>query len=184
MRTMITSNLQVVPVAPAGSVGMTRLTPTFEHFYTTTVRPLRTAMLLVTFDRYEAEEVAQESFVRVYERWDRVGDLDDPTGYLFRVAMNVFRDRRRRAALRMRRTLSIAPRETDDLGAVDTHDAVIRLLRSLDPKQRAAVVLTALLDYPPEEAGRMLGIGASSVRSLTTRARAQLKLKVVSPNES
>jgi DNA-directed RNA polymerase specialized sigma24 family protein len=34
----------------------------------------------VTGDRYEAEEVAQEAFLRVFERWDRVGALDDPTG--------------------------------------------------------------------------------------------------------
>ena len=70
------------------------------------------------------------------------------------------------------------PRATDDLANVETHDAVIRLLRQWDSKQRAAVVLTALLDVA-EEAGQMLGLGASSVRSLTTRARAVMKLKVV-----
>ena len=138
-----------------------------------------TALCLVTGSRDEAEEVAQEAFVRVFERWERVGEFDDPTGYLFRVAMNVYRGRYRRASLGVRRALSLAPKATDDLADVDTHDAVIRLLRQLDSKQRAAVVLTALLDYSAEEAGRMLGLGASSVRSLTTRARAVMKLKVV-----
>ena len=159
---------------------MGELALNFECFYAAAIRPLFTALCLVTGSRDEAEEVAQEAFVRVFERWDRVGELDDPTGYLFRVAMNVYRGRYRRASLGVRRALSLAPRATDDLADVDTHDAVIRLLRQLDSKQRAAVVLTALLDYPAEEAGRMLGLGASSVRSLTTRARAVMKLKVVS----
>jgi DNA-directed RNA polymerase specialized sigma24 family protein len=58
---------------------------------------------------------------------------------------------------------------------------VVRLLRGLDPTRRAAIVLTALLDFSPDEAGRMLGIAASSVRSHTSRARAQLKLQAVDP---
>jgi DNA-directed RNA polymerase specialized sigma24 family protein len=37
------------------------------------------------------------------------------------------------------------------------------------------VVLTSILDYSSEEAGRLLKIRASTVRALTTQARAQLK---------
>ena len=155
--------------------------PSFEEFYEATFRRLFTALCLVTGNRHEAEEVTQEAFVRVFERWDRVGVLEDPTGYLFRVAMNVFRSRYRRASLGLRRALLLAPAATDDLAAVETHDEVVRLLRGLDPKQRAAVLLTAILDYSAEEAGRMLGLRASSVRSLTTRARAQMKHEVVDP---
>jgi DNA-directed RNA polymerase specialized sigma24 family protein len=69
--------------------------------------------------------------------------------------MNVFRGRYRRASLGLRRALSLAPAATDDLAGVETHDAVVRLLLALEPKQRAAVLLTAILDYSTEEAGRM-----------------------------
>jgi len=151
----------------------------FEEFYESNFRRVFTGLCLVTGDRHEAEEIAQESFLRVFERWARVGALEDPTGYVFRVSMNVFRSRYRRAALAVRRALSLAPHETDDLEAVETHDEVIRLLRTLSPPQRAAVVLTAILDFTAEDAGKMLGIATSSVRSLTTRARAEMKRKVV-----
>jgi RNA polymerase sigma-70 factor (ECF subfamily) len=134
---------------------------------------------LVTGNRHEADEVAQDAFVRVFERWDRVGALDDPTGYLFRVSMNVFRGRLRRASLGLRRAVFLAPSGTDDLATVETHDAVLRLLLGLDAKQRAAVLLTAIMDYSAEEAGQMLGLRASSVRSLTTRARARMKQEVI-----
>ena len=88
--------------------------------------------------------------------------------------MNVFRNRYRRATLGMRKAVRLAP-TTDDLAAVEARDEVVRLLRGLIPQQRAAVVLTALLDYSSEEAGRMLGMKASTVRVLASRARAQMK---------
>jgi RNA polymerase sigma-70 factor (ECF subfamily) len=155
--------------------------PSFDEFFQGSFRRLFTAMCLVTGDRHEAEEIAQDAFVRVFERWDRVSIGADPTGYLFRTAMNVFRSRYRRAMLALRRGLSLAPAATDDLGAVETRDAVVRLLQGLEPNQRAAVLLTAILDYSAEEAGQILGIRASSVRSLTTRARARMKHEVVDP---
>jgi RNA polymerase sigma-70 factor, ECF subfamily len=171
--------LRSVPAGPAEEADVGQTAASFEGFYESKFRRLFTALCLVTGDRHEAEEVAQEAFVRVFERWDRVGLLEDPTGYLFRVSMNVFRSRFRRASLGLRRTLSLAPAPTDDLAAVEIHDAVVRLLLGLDPRQRAAVVLTAILDYSAEETGRMLGLRASSVRSLTTRARARMKHEVI-----
>jgi RNA polymerase sigma-70 factor, ECF subfamily len=152
---------------------------TFEEFYRATYRRLFTALCLVAGDRNEAEEIAQDTFVRVFERWDRVGWPDDPTGYVFRVSMNVHRSRHRRTALAVRRAVSLAPPQADDLGAVETHDEVVRLLGTLGPRERAAVVLTAILDLRAEEAGRLLGLRASSVRSLTTRARARMKHEVM-----
>jgi RNA polymerase sigma-70 factor (ECF subfamily) len=175
------ANLRSVTAGPTEEADMGETAPSFEEFYEAACRPLFTALCLVTGNRHEAEEVAQDAFVRVFERWDHVGVLEDPTGYLFRVSMNVFRSRYRRASLGLRRTLLLAPAATDDLAAVETHDAVVRLLQGLDPKQRAAVLLTAIFDYSAEEAGRMLGIRASSVRSLTTRARARMKHEVVDP---
>ena len=156
--------------------------PSFEEFYEATFRRVFTALCLVTGNRHEAEEIAQDAFLRVFERWDRVRSLEDPIGYLFRVSMNVFRSRYRRALLGLRRELLLAPAPTDDLAAIETQDEVVRLLRGLDPKQRAAVLLTSILDYSAEEAGKMLGLRASSVRSLTTRARARMKHEVVDPS--
>jgi RNA polymerase sigma-70 factor (ECF subfamily) len=170
-----------MPAEPRGEAIVGEDTPSFEEFYEATFRRLYTALCLVTGDRHEAEEVAQDAFLRVFERWDRVGKVEDPTAYVFRVAMNVFRNRYRRTSLAVRRAFFLAPAATDDLAAVETHDEVIRLLRGLDPKQRAAVLLTSILDYSAEEAGRMLGLRASSVRSLTTRARARMKHEVVDP---
>jgi RNA polymerase sigma-70 factor (ECF subfamily) len=172
------ANLRSVP-RERGEEGDLTDDASFEEFYEANVRRVFTALCLVTGDRHEAEEIAQEAFVRVFERWDRVGTLEDPTGYVFRVSMNVFRNRFRRTSLALRRALSLAPNQTDDVAALETRDEVVRLLRELDPQQRAAVVLTAILDYSAEEAGALLRLRASSVRSLTSRARARMRHEVV-----
>jgi RNA polymerase sigma-70 factor (ECF subfamily) len=161
--------------------GTARSTDTFEIFFAATNPRLFTALWLVTGDRYEAEEIAQDAFLRVLERWDRVSRLDDPEGYVYRTAMNVFRNRYRRAALAVRRSISLAPQAADELAAVEDRDEVIRLLRPLPPRQRAAVVATSILDLSAEEAGRVLGMRSATVRALTSRARTSMKDKAVDP---
>jgi RNA polymerase sigma factor (sigma-70 family) len=154
---------------------------TFEIFFAATNPRLFTALWLVTGDRYEAEEIAQDAFLRVLERWDRVGRLENPESYVFRTAMNVFRNRYRRAALAVRRSISLAPQASDELAAVEDRDEVIRLLRPLPPRQRAAVVATSILDLSAEEAGRVLGMRSATVRALTSRARTRMKNEAVDP---
>jgi RNA polymerase sigma-70 factor, ECF subfamily len=153
----------------------------FEVFFAATNQRLFTALWLVTGDRYEAEEIAQDAFLRVFERWDRVSRLDDPEGYVFRTAMNVFRNRYRRASLAVRRGVTLAPRASDELAAVEDRDELIRLLRPLPPRQRAAVVATSILDLSAEEAGRVLGMRAATVRGHASRARARMKDEAVDP---
>lgn len=168
------AHLQPVP-ATSVEHGETAPPPmSFEEFYGEHRGRLFTALCLVTGNRHEAEEIMQDAFLRVFEHWQRVAVLEDPESYLFRTAMNVFRNRYRRSLLALRRTLS--PRAApDELAAVESRDEVIRLLRGLAPRERAAVVLTSILDLPNEEAAQWLGIKASTVRGLTSRARAQMK---------
>lgn len=146
----------------------------FESFFEEEHGNLFGALVLVTGDRHEAEELMQESFVRVWERWDRVSLMDSPSGYLYRTAMNGFRMRRRRARVAARRLFRRGS-SADPLDAVELRDSVDRALAALTPRQRAAVVLTALLDYTSEEAGELLGVKAATVRSLATQARAAIR---------
>jgi RNA polymerase sigma factor (sigma-70 family) len=88
--------------------------------------------------------------------------------------MNVFRQRLRRASVILRKALNALPSD-DALVLVEARDEATRALALLTPRERQAIVLTAYLGYPSEEAGRILGIKASTVRVLTTRARATLR---------
>ena len=146
----------------------------FEEFFERHHARLFAGLCLVTQSRDEAEDVAQEAFLRVWQRWDRVAAMDDPAGYLFRAAMNLHRKRVRRARVAARRALGLAPR-ADAFEQVDDRDALIRAMRDLTPHERAAIVLTALEEYSSREAGEMLGVADSTVRVLAARARASMR---------
>src|SRR6266496_6695819 len=90
----------------------------FEDFFRDEHVRLLRALFLVTGNESEAEDLMQEAFLKVWERWDRVGQLDDPTGYLYRTAMNAFRSRHRRAVLAARRVLGLGPPGRDAFDAV------------------------------------------------------------------
>jgi RNA polymerase sigma-70 factor (ECF subfamily) len=146
----------------------------FEDFFETHRRSLFGALCLVVGNRSEAEEIMQDAFLKVWERWEHVASLEDPNGYLFRTAMNLFRNRLRRASIAARKALSLAS-STDDLATIEDRDEVVRWLRPLPPRQRAAVVLTIYLDYSSDEAARILGIRPSTVRALATQGRAGVR---------
>jgi RNA polymerase sigma-70 factor (ECF subfamily) len=140
------------------------------------------ALCLITRDRYEAEDLMQEAFLKVWERWDRVGSMDDPTGYLYRTALNLYRKRVRRMSLAVKRAMRLAPRG-DELVEVETRDEVIRALAALTPRQRQSIVLVDLLDYSSEAAGRLMGVKAATVRVLVSQGRAALKRNVGDADE-
>lgn len=146
----------------------------FEEFASVNYERLFGALCLVTGDRFDAEDIAQEALVRVLERWGRVREMGDPQAYLFRTALNVFRSRFRRARLALLRAFT--PRTAvDAFAAVEDREIVARGLRRVSANQRAALVATALLGYSSEEAARILGTTASNVRARSTRARAALR---------
>lgn len=163
---------EVVLTVPARLTGPPELA--FDELFRVHRDRLFSALWLVCRDRHEAEEVAQEAFLKVWERWDRVGGLDDPAGYVYRTGLNLLRNRRRRAALALRRMVRAAP-AADPIEAVDDRDAVVRALGALTPRERAALVLVDLLDMTSEEAARALGVRASTVRVLAARGRAALR---------
>jgi len=146
----------------------------FEDFFELEQERILRLLWLVTGSRQEAEDIVQDAFLRVWERWPQVSSMDSPTGYLHRAAMNIFRNRYRRARLGLRKVVGIEP-PIDAFGAAEDRISVSSALAGLSPKQRAALVLTELLGYPADEAGRMLGVRGSTVRSLSSTARAALR---------
>jgi RNA polymerase sigma-70 factor (ECF subfamily) len=147
---------------------------TFEEFFERERNRLFRMLCDVTGSRHEAEELSQEAFLRIWQRWPSVREMEAPAGYLHRTAMNLFRKRYRRASLALRRSVGLAaPRDVYE--QVDDRDAIDHALRALTPRQRAAMVLTELLGYSPEEAGSILGIKASTVRALNFQGRTALR---------
>lgn len=140
---------------------------------------LRTSFLIL-HDRGRAEEVTQDAFLRLYERWGGVVRIDNPAAWVRKVAT--------RAAIRqarLSRAREAAPPEDggttwDHLPDVD----LVRAVASLAPQQRAAVALYYLDDLPVEEVAHLLGVSTSTVKQHLHRARARLAtLLTTSPEE-
>jgi RNA polymerase sigma-70 factor, ECF subfamily len=146
----------------------------FRTFFEDEHRRLYKTLYFVTGDRSEAADLMQEAFLKLWERWDRIDTIDDPTAYLFKVALNGNRMRARTARRAARRQIPLGI-VRDPFDDVDVREDVLQMLRGIAPRQRAALVLLDLYGYGSEEAARIMGIRPSTVRALATQGRAVLR---------
>jgi RNA polymerase sigma factor (sigma-70 family) len=146
----------------------------FTEFFQAAFPDLVRGLFLLTADRDEAEELAQEAMARVYVRWDRVSKMSSPGGYVYRTAVNLNRKRLRRLAIRARKALFAGQEPHGSPVAESTLD-LAAALGALRPKQQEAFLLVEWVGLSAAEAGRILGIKPPSVRSRVHRARAALR---------
>jgi RNA polymerase sigma-70 factor (ECF subfamily) len=165
-----------------GGLGAADRAGHFEAFFEQHHERLFRALWLLTRNRQEAEEVMQDAFLRLWERWDKVIGGPDPVAYLYRTALNVWRSRLRRAAVAARKVIHHI--EADhQIGEVEERDAVVRALAPLPPRQRAAIVLMDVLDLSSEQAADVLEIRPVTVRVLAAKARATLAQRMEERHE-
>lgn len=154
----------------------------FEEFFEKEHRMLFGTLCLVTGDRHEADEIAQDAFVKIWDRRDRVRGHPDPRSYLYRTAFNVHRSRYRRSLTAAKHL--VGPSQASDVFAeVDARETLATAMRLLSPRQRAAITLTELIGLTSTEAAEVLGIAPSTVRVLASKARAGLRLDLEKADE-
>jgi len=125
----------------------------------------------------EAEDVAQEAFLRAFRRLPSFRGEGRFSAWLFGIAVRLCLDRRRSA--RWTRELpeeaAPPPSPSSPAGAADTRLLVEALLGRLSPPMRAALVLREMegLDY--DEIAATLGVPVGTVRSRLHSARAQFR---------
>jgi RNA polymerase sigma factor (sigma-70 family) len=148
--------------------------PSFDELFLDQHDRVYRALYFITGSREDAEELMQDAFLKLWERWDAVAEIGDPVAWLFRVSLNGFRMRVRRAGVAARRVVPIpAPRDAFD--DIELREDVRRMLRELPSRQRAALVLTEIFDYSSEQAADILGIRPATVRVLASQGRAALR---------
>lgn len=133
------------------------------------------AVDLLLDDRAVAEEIAQETLLRVAGRWSHVRGLASPGGWAHRVALNLATSqlRRRRVARRAHRRLAreAPPDEPDTATAVAVRTALARLPAA----QRRVLVLRHVLGWSAAEIGELESATAPAVRQQLRRARGALR---------
>jgi RNA polymerase sigma-70 factor, ECF subfamily len=146
----------------------------FEEFFRAAYPGLVRALYVLTADWAEAEELAQEAMARAYERWERVGAMESPVGYLYRTGVNLHRHRLRHLTVRARGLLAMA-RDAPSEQMPGVRREIAEAIASLSRGQREAFMLVEWLGLNAEETSRALGIAPASVRSRVHRAKAVLR---------
>jgi RNA polymerase sigma-70 factor (sigma-E family) len=138
----------------------------FDALYAREARPMLRLAYLMVGSHAVAEEVVQDAFAKVYEKWHRI---DAPGAYLRTCVVNSSRRSMRRARMegdRMRLDGDATVHETEYL-----HDALARL----SPKQRAAIVLRYFDDRSEADIAAMLNVRPGTVKSLLSRGLDELR---------
>jgi RNA polymerase sigma-70 factor (ECF subfamily) len=127
-------------------------------------------LALIVGDAEEARDLAQQAFVRAAERWP-LPPGQQVARWLAVVGVRLALNERRRRRL----WGFLAVRDSDAAWAIETNPDLWRGLMNLDPRTRAALVLTVLDGYTQDEVAEALGVPRGTVASWLSRARDRLR---------
>jgi RNA polymerase sigma-70 factor (sigma-E family) len=148
----------------------------FERFVTDSVDDLLRTAHLIVWDETEAEDLVQESFIKLAKRWPRVRNMESPRAYARRVLVNMALDGRKSRARWRQELNGELPHDAADDGSardlkrVDARDELLCALSHLPPRQRSVLVLRYLADLSEAQVAEALGCSVGTVKSTTSRA--------------
>src|ERR1700683_5314560 len=119
-----------------------------------------------------AEDVVQEAFLGLYQRWSKLRDTASAPGYLRASVLNGCRMVLRSSGRRDDRVARIArglPWESGEATALvsEEYRHLLRGIQALPPRQREALVLRYYIDLSEEETARSMGVRRGTVKSAT-----------------
>jgi RNA polymerase sigma-70 factor (sigma-E family) len=152
---------------------------TYEEFVQTRLGTLSRYAMVLAGDQHTAQDLLQETMVRVQLNWRKVVRAEVPERYVRRMMLNQYLDWRRGSWLRrvlLRAEPVEPPPRSNDLAddAVD-RDLVWAALATLPRQQRAALVLRYYEDLPDSEVADALGCTVGTARGYISRALATLR---------
>ncbi|MCY3661390.1 MAG: SigE family RNA polymerase sigma factor [bacterium] len=154
------------PGAPAEVLDSRVIAEAFDEFYRTEYL----AMVRLAYGLLDtpeaAEEIAQDAFAKVFERWGR---LRNPGGYLRTAVLNGARSELRKREVR-RRILPGQPQQ-----APAQQDYLLDALERLPTRRKTALVLRYYGDLSEKEIAETMGIRPGTVKSLLAGGLAQLR---------
>jgi RNA polymerase sigma-70 factor (ECF subfamily) len=158
----------------------------FAAWYRNEHPRLLATMTIVTRDLHTAQDITAEAFARALAAWKRVSAMDSPTGWTYRVAVNLAHRRARRAAIEERLLRRIAPTPSThwDDGipaehAIELWDAV----RALPPRARTAVALRYTAGLSEAEVAAAMHVAVGTASATLASARRALAAALSEPDD-
>lgn len=150
----------------------------FEAFFRAHEREIFGYLWRVTGDEQASYDLAQETFVRAWQRFERVRRYEQPRAWLFRVATNLASNHRRHRSVRdaaSARLSTGADTAGDPAAGVVESDAVRAALDAMPVKQRGALVLRVVYGLSLGELARALGSSEAAAKMTLSRARERFR---------
>ena len=158
----------------------------FDAFVRAAWQPLLRSAVLLCGERHAAEDLVQETLVRLAQRWPRlVRGGADPMPYARTVLYRLWVDTWRRRRTRPETLVASAgddpgagrqlPLRHDALAVAVDRVALARALDRLTARQRAVLVLRYLEDRTEVETARVLGCSPNTVKSQARHALARMR---------
>jgi RNA polymerase sigma-70 factor (ECF subfamily) len=139
------------------------------------------AARLILRDPELARDAVQEGLIRAWRDLPKLRDPDRFDAWLHRLTVNSCIDqkrRRRRRPIEVELTVIHAPAISDMSGALADRDQVDEVLRHLDERTRAVVVLHYFLAMPLTEVAATLGLPVGTVKSRLHRALGEMRVAI------
>jgi RNA polymerase sigma-70 factor (ECF subfamily) len=139
----------------------------FQRLYDATSGPILGYLTAVTGHRDIAEDLLQETFIRLLARPRPTMDADETRRYLLRIATNLLRDRWRRNDHQP----FTEPAEPSHTPSTDTSIEIRSILQRLKPRERELLWLAYVEGMDHREIAAATGLQPLSIRLLLHRAR-------------
>jgi RNA polymerase sigma-70 factor (ECF subfamily) len=153
----------------------------YDDFYRSTSQRLLRYCYALTGELGEAQDVAQETYMRAWRHWREVSEHPAPEAWLRLTASRLATDRWRRLA-GLRRAVTRTGPVADVQPPSDDAVALTAALRKIPADQRRALAMHYLLDLPVTEIALEVGVPAGTVKSWLSRGRTALAAQLASPN--
>lgn len=144
----------------------------FEEFFGQAEAPIRYA-LVASFGFHVGRDAAADAMVYAWENWGRLREMDNPSGYVFRVGQRRGRRLSRRATV----PLYADPVQIGD-GTPDVEPALSRALMDLTERQRQAVLLVHALGWTVRQAAELLDVRPATVQVHLQRGLTALRASI------
>jgi RNA polymerase sigma-70 factor (ECF subfamily) len=145
----------------------------FHDFYVGSRDRVGRALAVTLGDADLAAESVDEAMARAYQRWSSVSGMDNPSGWVYRVALNLARSRIRRLT-RRRHAVAVGGAASEVPEPDVLEPAILTALQALPVDHRSVVVCRLLLAWSEAETAQALGIRPGTAKSRLHRATATL----------
>jgi RNA polymerase sigma-70 factor (ECF subfamily) len=151
----------------------------FDRLYQSAYPRIFRTLVAILADAAEAEDCAQDAFVKAFKAWSRWRPDAPAEAWVHRIAVNSAISYRRRARLRSAGELVRRlgrPGKGVDPAEIATRPDLLGALRSIPPKLAAAIVLRHYHGYNNREIAAALGVSERTVGSRLKTAAERLRL--------